>query len=358
MVKQQSSGLGSLFDLVRPIAEYLYGYSLIAAIVIVNSLTLNLTLKPEDATNSTILECPRGHGKTTLLYHILRVSDAKYFPDLPKKPYESQLLKRTDEDFRRKVWVFDDLITVFRGTSAKQREQLMGFFNEFLTTGMYSREGRTVRGRIVCIFGIATEAVSKYARSMFAATFSDRFIPVRYFYNDRAERELLAAKRNARGVSLPVVPLPFLSSPVDIGVPRGFEPEIDERALELNRLGVMTSARAQTYIQNFLKSCAQVNGRGTVTEDDVRLLRLVWPFHITGGRGVDIGGVDMRVRMMVFEASMGGRRVTGREIKDAIVAVGLSESSAVKVLSALRKREIVQSQRVPRGRGYDYEYWL
>lgn len=350
-----TSGHEKLFELVRPIAEYLYGYSLIAAIVIVNALTLNLHLKREDATNSTLLICPRGHGKTTLLYHILRKSNPKWFPNLPRKPFESQLLKRTDEDFRRKVWAFDDLIPVFRGTSTKQREQLMGFFTDFLTTGEYSREGRTVRGRIVCLFGIASEAVKKHAKRMFEATFSDRFMPVRYDFDDRSERELLNAKRVAQGISLPTVELPFKEGLVVVEVPARFEPEIDERALELNRVNVMTPARAQTYIQNFLKSSADLNGRNEVSEDDMRLLRLVWPFHF----GVNIGRVEMRVRMMIFEASMDGRRLTGREIKDAIVAVGFSESSATKVLASLRKGEVVQCRRVlGGGRGFKTEYGM
>ena len=112
------SGLSTLFKLVKPIAEYMYGYSLIAVVTIVNALTLNLDLKPEDATNSMLLIGPRGHGKSTLLFHILRKSDPKHFPSLPRKPFESELLKRSDEDFNRKVWVFDDLIPVFRGTSS------------------------------------------------------------------------------------------------------------------------------------------------------------------------------------------------------------------------------------------------
>jgi hypothetical protein len=100
-----------------------------------------LDLKPDESANNVLLVTPSGIGKKMLLYHILQKSNPKWFPELPDKFFESQILLEPDEKFNRKVWVFDDLITVFRGTSTKQREQLMGFFNSFLTKGEYSRKG-------------------------------------------------------------------------------------------------------------------------------------------------------------------------------------------------------------------------
>ena len=143
------------FKFIELVSSYLYGYNLIAIPVIVNILTINLNLKPDESTNSVLLILPKGSGKTTLLHHILQKSNPEWFPELPEKFFESQILQEPDDKFDRKVWIQDDLITTFRGTSTKQREQLMGFFNTFLTKGEYSRKGLKKKGRIVCIFGLA-----------------------------------------------------------------------------------------------------------------------------------------------------------------------------------------------------------
>jgi len=355
--RQSSSKLQELFKLVKPISDYLYGYELIAPIVIVNALTINLKLRPDEATNSTLLICPKGHGKTTLLYHILQKSNPQWFPRLPDKLFESEILKEPDEIFRRKVWVQDDLVTTFRGTSTKQREQLMGFHNAFLTKGEYGRKGRTVQGRIVCIYGIASEAYKKrYAKEMFHSTFMDRFMPIMYRFDEAIERELLKAKRKNKGKTPPHVELPFKEQPIDVRIPKRFEVEIDEMAIELSTDGIMTALRAQTYIQNFLRSCAAINERDEVCEDDMKLLRFLWPLHF----GVDLGDVDMRVRRMIFRASMRGQTLTGRKIKDRMIAKDVSESAVKKVLSKLRKTGAVSYRKVSGSglRSYDYEYWI
>jgi len=350
-----TSNLTKLFELVKPISDYLYGYSLIATIVIVNALTLNLKLKPDEMTNSQLLIGPKGHGKTVLLHHILRRSNPDKFPSLPDKHFESEILKAPDEIFKNKIWIQDDLITTFRGTSSKQREQLMGFHCTFLTKGEYGRKERIVTGRIVCIYGMASEAVKKYAKQMFSATFNDRFMPIRYGFDEHLEREILKVKRKNRGKLPPTVKLPFSDGEADVDVPNVFEDAIDEMALELHRKEVMTASRAQTYIQSFLKSCAVLNGRSTVREDDLRLLRLVWPLHT---HSVNLGSVDMQVRMLILEKSMEGLAVSGQEVKGELKNLGFSESAIQKVLSYLRLNNIVQFQQISLRRGYDYLYWI
>ena len=354
--------LQGLFKLVKPISDYLYGYELIAPIVIVNALTINLKLGRDEATNSMLLICPKGHGKTTLLYHILQKSNPQWFPRLPDKLFESEILKESDEIFRRKVWVQDDLVTTFRGTSTKQREQLMGFHNAFLTKGEYGRKGRTVQGRIVCIYGIASEAYKKrYAKEMFHSTFRDRFMPIRYRFDKAMEMELLKAKRKNKGKTPPHVELPFKEQPIDVRIPKCFEVEIDKMALELSDKGIMTVVRAQTYIQNFIRSCAVINGRNVVCEDDMRILRLVWPLHSKVNLGgVNLGSADMRVRRMIFKASIKGQTLTGHEIKDRMKAKGFSKSAVEKVLSNLRNTRAVSYRKVSGSglKSYDHEYWI
>lgn len=349
------SKLRKTFELSKPICDYLHGYALIAVIVIVNILTLNLKLKPDEATNSTLLIGPSGHGRTTLIHHILRRSNQQFFPKLPDKLFESEIMKMPHENFNNKVWVQDDLITTFRGTSTKQREQLMGFFNAFLTKGEYGRRDNTVQGRIVCVFGIASEVQKKYAKQMFLATFTDRFIPVEYDFDERLEREILQAKRINRGSQPPRVILPLKPNSVDPVIPSAFYSEIDELALELNRKGKMSSIRAQTYIENFLKSNAALNDRISVCEDDMMLLRLVWPLHF----GANLGSVDMRIRMLILEKSINGEAITGQEIKKEIMSkLGCSGSAVKKSLSELRNKNVVHFKKIPLKRGYDYCYWL
>jgi predicted transcriptional regulator len=312
-------------------------------------------LKSDDSTNSTLLISPRGHGRTTLLYHILQRSNPKWFPRLPDKQFESEILKESDEIFKRKVWIQDDLITTFRGTSTKQREQLMGFLNTLLTKGEYGRGGRTVKGKIVCVYGIASEAYRKrHAKDMFQSTFLDRFMQVRYDFDERMEREILEAKRRNRGKQLPKVVLPLKNKLVDALIPSHFHNEIDMFALELNRKDIMTASRAQTYIENFLKSNAVLNKRVKVCEDDLRLLKLVWSLHF----GVNLGSVDMRIRTMILERSMVGQVVSGREIKDKVKKKGFSESAVQKSLSNLRINDIIQFKKTPLNPGYDYIYGI
>ena len=353
-MSSKKSKLQKLWNLVIPICYYLYGYSLIAVIVIVNILTLNLKLKPDEATNSILLNILKGCGKTTLIHHILQKSNPKWFAKLPEKCFESQFLEMSSDAFNRKVWAQDDLITTFRGTSTKQREQLMGFHNTYLTKGEYSRQGRTVKGRIVCLYGMAKEK-KMYQKEMFQETFTDRFMRVKLDFDRKTKKAILEARDRKKSTPIPTVELPFKEEPVDVEIPDVFLDSINELALELDEKNVMSFARAQTFIKNFVKSSADINGRLEVCEDDLRLFKLVLPLHF----GTSTGNVDTRVRMLILEKSMNGEKVSGRNIKDELVEkLGCSESSIQKSLSLLRLNNVVRYEKVSVGRGYDYEYWL
>jgi hypothetical protein len=343
--------LKETFRLVRAVAGYLYGYTLVAVPVIVNPLTLNLDLKPDESANNVLLVTPSGTGKTTLLYHILQKSNPKWFPELPDKFFESQILLEPDEKFNRKVWVFDDLITVFRGTSTKQREQLMGFFNSFLTKGEYSRKGLKKSGRIVCIFGLAKEHYKEYGKHMFLQTFTDRFMPVKFSFSERDKKAILELRSGRGSVDLPRVVLPFRDEPVNISVPREFCPEVNKLALLLDARGVMSFVRAQTHIINFLKANADLNGRGEVCEADVKLFKLTLSLYF----GAESGTADVKVREFILEASMEGRIVSGREVEEAVASrTGVSDRWVRDVLAKLRSEGAVFYRQSSGG----YEYWI
>lgn len=345
------------WQLIKPISEHLYGYGLISIAVIVNILTLNIKISSDESTNSVLLVVPSGSGKTTLLYHILQKSNPQRFPLLPEKFFESEILKEPDSKFKRKVWVQDDLITTFRGTSTKQREQLMGFFNTFLTKGEYGRKGFRKKGRIVCVFGIAKEHYKRYGKDMFQATFTDRFARLTFDFDSKDKLRILQhrSRRMSSKHKLPKVELPLKDACVYVKVPSSLYAEVNGLAMLLDSKRVMSFARAQTHIVNFVKANADLNGRRKVVEDDLKLFKLVLPLYF----GAHSGSVDVKVREAILEFSMNGKAVNGREIKDRVMAeTGCSETTVKRILSQLRDGNVVNFKKVSAGRGYDFKYWL
>lgn len=348
------SELKATWQLIRPIAEYLYGYALISIAVIINILTLNVKMKPDESTNSVLLIVPSGAGKTTLLYHILQKSNPDWFPELPEKFFESEILQELDDKFNRKVWVQDDLITTFRGTSTKQREQLMGFFNTFLTKGEYGRKGSRKKGRIICVFGIAKEHYKKHQKAMFQTTFADRFAGIEFDFDQRDKRVMLE-RRTQADRRLPTVKLPIKKTCVEIEMPRGLYDEVNRLAMLLDARKVMSCVRAQTHIVNFAKATAVLNGRKAVVKEDLKLFKLVFPLYF-GARSCS---VDVKVREAILASSMDGKPVTGREVKDRVMAeTRCSEREVERMLSSLRNENVVNFSKVPGERGYHFEYWL
>jgi hypothetical protein len=309
----------------------------------------------DEATNSILLIQPMGTGKHTLLVRILRNSNPDWFPKLAEKCFESKIMEMADDLFKFKVWILEDLIVTFRGTSTKQREQIMGFFIAFLSNNSYARQDRRINGRIVCVFGYASENYSKYQKDMFQATFTDRLMQVKLDFDEKTKREILERRDINTSKPIPKVVLPFKDEPVDVTIPDDFRSEINDLAIRLDRKKVMSFVRAQTFIKSFVKSSADINGRSVVCEDDLRLFKLVLPLHF----GTSTGIVDTRVRMLILDRSVNGRAITGREIKDELVEkLGCSESSIQKSLSILRLNNVVRYEKVSDGRGYDFVYWL
>lgn len=359
------SKLERVWKLVKPISDYLYGYSLVSVAVIVNILTLNVLTDADESANSILLVGPPGSGKTTLLSKILQPNNAEWFPELPEKFFESQLLDEADSVFQRKVWVQDDLITSFRGTNRKQLEQLMGFFNTFLTKGSYSRKGKKKTGKILCVFGYAKSHYTKNKELMLLSTFNDRFASIIYDLDEAAKRRILEFRSGTptkRSV-LPKVRLPLKDQEVDVQIRRDLYPEINRLALELDKRGVMTSVRAQTFIKNFVKASADVNGRKRVVEDDLMLFKLLLPLHFDekpNSARASFATGDVKVREAILEASMQGKKISGRELKDGVIeGTGFTERTVQGLLSNLRDKRVVHFEKVGgKGSGYDYQYWL
>lgn len=347
----------STWKIVGQIRDYLYGFSLIAIPVIVNILTLNVKMSADESTNSVLLILPKGCAKTTLLHGILQRSNPEQFPQLPEKLFESEILKEPDKIFQNKVWVEDDLITTFRGTSTKQRDQLMGFFSTLLTKGEYGRRHVRKKGRILCVFGLAKERWKNYKKGMFEATFSDRFAPIILDFDNSDKLRILEHRSKTNPArELPTVKLPLKKKPVEVKLPAKLNREIHMLAMFLDSKGVMSFARAQTFIINFLKANADLNGRKKVEADDLMLFKFILPLHF----GARSGSVDMKVREVILDSSMKGKKIAGRKIKDRVVKSNdCSERAVQSVLSTLREGQVVHFEKASRKTsGYDYMYWL
>jgi hypothetical protein len=313
--------------------------------VIVNIASINIVEVTQPA-NSTLLIWPRGFGKGTLLEDILQKSNPKFFPELPSKLFESEILKLPDEFFDKKVWIHEDLITLFRGTSTKQRQQLMNFFNVFLSRGHYSRKDRKVKGKIVCAFGVAREFYrGPYRREMFQLTFLDRFSKIWFDLDESTKSKILELRNENSEARPPRVKLPFKSN-TKVEIPEEFNKEINEIAINWDRNNVMSFVRAQITIQNFLRACAFLNKRKSVEEVDLRLFRFVQPlYHPTPCS-------ELQVRNCILKYSLNFEKVSGEEIKREVRACG--ERRIEEILQQIREREEVYFEK----RGKSYEYWI
>lgn len=331
--------LDRTYKLIKPITEYLLGYTLISIPIIVNALTLNLDVNVP--WNSTLLALPKGDGKTTLLHEILRKSNPKYFPDLPAKIYETEILQLPDDYFNRKVWIYDDLITLFRGTSTKQREQLMHFHNEFLSKGEYSRANRKAKGKILCLYGIAREEWrKKFAKELFESTFQDRFMIIEYKRSEEEKRWILRRLRE-RNINKkpPKVELPFSKRLKNPEIPERFKDDIEEIAIEIDKTGRMSYLRAKNVVENFLKSNAVINKRDDVVEEDLMLFKMILPLWFGAETSINI-----KVREIIIEASINQEELSAKEIYERVrLILNCSEKSVHNVLSELKNQNIVKS---------------
>jgi len=340
--------LENLWKITERIEEYLphLGYPSIP--VIVNITTINLKLHRNESPNSTLLIWPSGCGKGSLLEDILKKSNLNFFPQLPQKLYESEIINFPDDYFNKKVWVYEDLITLFRGTSTKQREQLMNFFNVFLSRGWYSRRERKVEGKIVCCFGIAREFYEgKYKKEMLQLTFLDRFNKVYFKLNDKMKAEILKLRGMSEEAEPPKIRLTFYKNDISITIPENVREEINKLALDWDRRKIMTFVRAQISISNFLKASALLNNRRKVAQEDLMLFKFALPLYYQ-----ETEPSQFEVMSCIFRHSLKFEKVSALQIKKEVTSV--KERRIEQVLKNLREMGSVFYEQ----KGNEFEYWL
>ena len=253
-----------------------------AYIISVNALTISLDVP---TANSNIWIQPKGTGKSFFLQK-LAGSNPDYVILLPDKLFESAILEFPKDWFEDKVWVHDDMIVAFHGLTTKQRQQLTGFFVEFLSKGKYARiEKRNkliVEGRISCIFPIAIENYSKYRRELYDQTLvPERLIPITHKVNidklyEVVDRSIEAPLRNIS------IKLPFTKDKVKVTIPESLKRYTKQFATTLSISTGISITRAVMYVSNWLKSHALLNGRYEVSDSDISVFRLLAPLHAIG----------------------------------------------------------------------------
>lgn len=335
-----------LEEIVVKISSSLKGYWLVSIPIVVNAMSISLIKKPQNMDNHNLLIVPKGYGKTTLLSKILAESNPRWYIELPSRIFEPQILDFSDEYFDRKIWVLDDLITTFSGMNKKQRYQLIGFFNDFLSKGHYGRKDKIKEGRILCQFGLASENYREYCKEMFSSTFEDRMTPIKFSFTIDQIKRILSEQSYDN--ELPKVKLPFKKSMQNVEIPQEFDKDINNIALDFQTKAGFSAIRAKTYIKNFIKSNAVLNER-KVCKEDLRLFRFIFPLHF------DIGPLTLEDRILRIISSK--ERVIGSDIKKQFEN-SCSVRSIQDALSIIRKEEKVNFKKISLPRGYDYEYWV
>lgn len=336
-------------ELAQKVGEYLVGYERLAIIPIVNSCTVRLDLPLDVSTNSNLLCFPKGTGKETFLNKIIAASNPNVIITMSDKQFESKLIRLPDDIFKNKVWTVEDLIVTLTGLSQKQRMQLLGFYTAMLANKRYERSDATFSRKIEdvnisCIFGIASDMMSKYKGEFFTSTFLERVIPIYGHFSEEEVNKIAeeTTKRNATSSSestLPKIELPLNGEKVKIDIPPEIEAEIINLAKRLHTFTNLSIARAVNYVSNFVKANALINNRETC-QADIELYKYVEDLHFPMQEGTP----NSRVYWHIANSQ------EPQSIIDIHNATGLREKVVRRLLHELTEEEAVKYDTGERGR--------
>jgi len=302
--------------LIKLISSNFFKLEIQGLIISVNSLTISLDTQ---IPNSNLWIQRKGSAKSHFL-RILSDSNPDYFIRLPDKFFETSILEDFETDwFKDKVWIHDDLIILFHGLTSKQRQQLMGFFVEFLSSGIYERRDRSrerikkVQGRVLCLFPISQENYSRYGKELFYQTLvPERLVPIGYDLSPedmrkaseiRLEREENTNSDNIR------LKLPFSDEKKRVKLSKEFHKEISDMAMRLQLLIGLSATRGVHYISNFLKAHSLLNDREEVTEKDIEIVKLILPAHQEPRESL-----ESEIRRFIFNKLLEQEEVSSSEI--------------------------------------------
>jgi len=296
--------------LFKTLSSYFFGIETPAFILAINALTISLNV-PQP--NSNIWIQPKGTGKSYFLMCLAK-SNPEHFVILPEKFFESSIWEFPQDWFIDKIWVHDDLVVAFHGLNTKQRQQLIGFFVEFLSQGKYRRTERfrkesMVKGRIGCIFPLAKENYSRYGKELFTQTLvPERLVPVVYDINPKDMQRILVNifENINRDVNLT---LPFSKEKIDVDLPKHFRNDIAKMGTMMSLASEISSIRGSIYVSNWLKAHAYFNNRDVVTKEDFEIFKLLLPYHRMAR-----DTIECKIRLFILENLLEYGEVSSKEI--------------------------------------------
>ncbi|MBU4348644.1 hypothetical protein KJ671_04055 [Patescibacteria group bacterium] len=263
-----------LLQYIYEISISLLNYEIISMACLVCSYSPFVKTNRAQKCNLLII-APKGSGKSTLS-KILAFANRKFFLELPKKPFESLLLKKGSNYFNLKVLLHSDLITCLFGLTLKQRQQLLSFFTELLSDGFYSRDSESISAECAVIFGIASENFEVHRAELVNLTFLERVMPITKKITRAEEVENLEKSSDNPLIK---IKLKFPNKPkkIDSNFTNEEITKINRYSLELKDLGIMSSIRAKNWIILFCQSNALLNGRNEVCKYDLTVFEIIYP---------------------------------------------------------------------------------
>lgn len=278
-------------DYSEKVDKYLYGYKTISIIPIVNACCMGLKL--DEGTkmfNSNMLIDYAGGGKSTLL-KILTQSNPKLFVKLDARMYAYEIAKDmagSQEKYRNKILVHDDLIGMFQGLSQKSREQLTFFWTYLLSEGKYSQLGFKIEDMpVMALFGCARDIFMKFRNEFFVSTLGERITmyDAGMVTDEQSKMAIMQMEINKKKkVKFPTIKLPVKKTKKEIKWFDDDETEIAEEirnlCIDFKKHKVKSAQRAYNYITNFIMSNALLNGRNKMSVYDLAMYKIIHPYHI------------------------------------------------------------------------------
>jgi len=291
--------------------------------VCINALTVSIDLTDmNQRPNSNIIIQRSGTGKSTLL-RALHEANQEHTVVLPSKMFESSVFEFPGEYFQNKVWIHDDLTTVFQGASTKQRQQLQGFFVDILDRGVYERHDRSgskpkrVEGNISFQTAISEENFSKYGRETYYSTLiPERLVPigVRFTPEDMQKLTYKISSESRSDKLVRGLKLPFKDEPVKVRIDKGLLKDLRGLAFGLQVRTSMAMSRAYLYLIKMAKGHALLNDRDYVTKADIDVLKYLLPAH----RYPRPSTLEERVREIIAKEVFNSGEISSSEIYEKV----------------------------------------
>jgi hypothetical protein len=191
-------------------------------------------------------------------------------------------------------------------------------------------------------FGLASEQLDKFRDELMSATFLDRVPPFKHNVTREMKKEILQfrARRQSKNPPRqpPVIKLPLPekiddAKKVDVAFPdsKEIEDSIAKYALELDDYQVQSCARAQDYIETFMRANALLNGRRKVTISDLYLYDLLHPLFLNSMGEL---GTENRVLFLI-------KKHSDKPDKDMIRMSGLSKGTFYKYKKILQGKGMI-----------------